>query len=416
MQSTDNGEYVSPLLIVVIAASISILIVNLYFAQPLVVDIAHDLNIKTSFAGSVISASQFGYALGLFFVVPLSDIVENRKLVIACGTVACVGTIGIATASSAIAFLGCTLLVGVFSSGAQVLIPFLSHILRAKNRGKVLGAVMAAVLVSVTLARPFALFIADTFGWRAIYWISAVATVALGVALALTMPIRIPNNRASYGSMLRSMRRVFSEDRKVPRRTAYQAILFALFTMFWTVTPIMLGDSFGLSQTEIGLFTLAGIGGAFAAPIAGMISDRRMDRIGTVAACTILALAYAGSIVVVEALILVPLVIAAILIDGSIQTSQTISRLVILNVPADKRGRVNAMYMTITYFSGALGSIIGVWLYVAYGWVTVAMIAANLAIMVAVAAWSERFSSAQTDLEKLRMSDWTELEQPDIRP
>jgi predicted MFS family arabinose efflux permease len=119
----------SPLLLWTVGASIAILVTNLYFAQSLIAVIAPDLGIQPQFAGTVVSASQFGYGLGLFLLVPLSDRVENRRLVLICGLLAILGTLGLATATSAIVFLCCAFFTGVFSSGAQVLVPYLSHAL-----------------------------------------------------------------------------------------------------------------------------------------------------------------------------------------------------------------------------------------------------------------------------------------------
>ena len=49
-----------------------------------------------------------------------------------------------------------------------------------------------------------------------------------------------------------------------------QAFLFAAFSLFWTVTPLLLaGPEFGLSQRGIALFALAGVAGAIAALLFG---------------------------------------------------------------------------------------------------------------------------------------------------
>src|SRR5689334_17109446 len=54
---------------------------NLYWAQPLLDLIAGDLGVSIASAGLIVTVTQIGYALGVFFLVPLGDIV-NRKRVI----------------------------------------------------------------------------------------------------------------------------------------------------------------------------------------------------------------------------------------------------------------------------------------------------------------------------------------------
>ena len=385
----DEETPVSPVVLAVVGACIAILVTNLYVAQPLIATIAGDLRIAPRVAGTVVSVSQFGYGLGLFLLVPLSDSLENRRLVLACGAVAVVGTVGVATARSAGVFLVCAFVTGMFSSGAQMLLPYLSHLLPAATRGRVLGTIMAGVLASVMLARPLSLFSASMFGWRGIYWASAAITLVLGATLALVMPARRPEHRRSYPATIASMFTLFARERRVRRRTAYQALLFAAFTMFWAVAPMVLAREFGLSQAQTGLFALAGAGGALVSPVAGRWADRGHARTGTLVACLALAAAFASSILAVRWLMLVPLVVVAVVIDAAVQASQTFGRLIVLEVAPDHRGRVNALYMTTVYTAGALGSVIGVTLFVATGWTGVAALGTTLAVAVALGVATE---------------------------
>lgn len=377
---------VSPALFAVVGASAAILVANLYYAQPLITTIAGALGLKPEFAGSVVSASQLGYGLGLFLLVPLADIFENKRLVLSCGLLALIGIIGIATARSATTFLVFATLTGIFSSGAQMLIPYLSHLIPTGQRGRILGYVMAGILTSVMLARPFALFVAATFGWRIVYVLSAAATACLGMALWRMMPPRHPQGRIPYRQAIMSMFALFSSEPRVQRRTIYQAILFAVFTMFWAVIPIVLADHFALGKTAIGLFALAGAGGALAAPMAGRFADRGSTRIGSAAASLLIAGSFLLSLWSLYAGILIALVVAAVFIDGSVQAVQAFSRLVVLDVDPKIRGRINALYMTIIYISGALGSVIGVSTYFTWGWPAVATLgtAAGLAVFLGV--------------------------------
>src|SRR3954465_9810071 len=53
---------------------------NLYWAQPLLGVIADDLGVSTASAGSLVTGTQLGYAVGILLIVPLGDILDRRRL------------------------------------------------------------------------------------------------------------------------------------------------------------------------------------------------------------------------------------------------------------------------------------------------------------------------------------------------
>lgn len=68
-------------LTILIAAACGIIVANLYYAQPLVGIISESIGLSATSAGLIVTLTQFGYVIGLLFIVPLGDIMENRKLV-----------------------------------------------------------------------------------------------------------------------------------------------------------------------------------------------------------------------------------------------------------------------------------------------------------------------------------------------
>lgn len=61
-----------------LAASCGIIVANLYYAQTLVGPISAATGLSSAAAGLIVTITQIGYVLGLLFIVPLSDIIENR--------------------------------------------------------------------------------------------------------------------------------------------------------------------------------------------------------------------------------------------------------------------------------------------------------------------------------------------------
>ncbi len=330
--------------------------------------IAPDIKIGREVAGSIVSIIQIAYGLGLFLLVPLADLVENKRLVLATLSLTTLGLIGMALATTITPFFVAAFVIGICSTGAQVLLPFVSHLVPEARRGRVVGNVMAGVLTGIMAARPIALFIGGAFGWRAVFWFSAVLMVIIGIVLWRMMPQRRPRGGMHYGQILLSMLSIFRRSSILRRRALYQALMFGAFNIFWTAAPLMLADRYGMSQSAIGLFALAGMGGAFAAPIAGRLADRGLIRPATagvmaLAGFSFYAMGWAATLVTV-----LPLVVLAVLFDGAVQGNQVLSQRILFSGSAETRGRINAIYVTTQFFGGGLGSVVGTYTYHAGGW------------------------------------------------
>lgn len=377
-------------LLTAIAVATGALVANLYYAQPLVATIAADIGVDPTVAGSVVSVTQVGYGVGLFLLVPLADLVENRRLVLVTLFCTIVGLVGTALSHSAAPFFAAAFFIGFCATGAQVLLPFVSHIVPAARRGRVVGNVMAGLLTGIMLARPVSLFVASSFGWRAVFWASAVLMIAIGLVLRLLMPRRQPPGGMHYGAALTSMGRMFVGMPALRWRAFCQALMFGGFNLFWTAAPLMLAHRFGLDGHQIGWFALAGAGGALAAPLAGRIADRGLGRIGAPAAMGTLGLCFVATGWAVEGGALFVLVALAVLMDASVQSSQVMAQRVIFSVSADMRGRANAIFVTTMFIGGAAGSMLATLVWHAGGWTATAGVGAAMALLAFAFALAEQ--------------------------
>ncbi len=362
----------SATLLTVLTIGVAVLVANLYYAQPLIASIGAELGISSGLAGAVVSVAQMGYGTGLFLLVPVADLVENKRLVLILMSLTVVGLVGLATSSSTVTFFVAAFLIGVCATAAQVLLPFVAHLVPVERRGRVVGNVMAGVLTGIMLARPAALFIAGSFGWRAVFWSSACLVLMVAVVLTRMMPSHRPAGGMHYGRILVSMLQLPPRMPALCWRSAYAALMFGAFNMFWTAAPLMLADRFGLSQHQIGLFALAGAGGALAAPLAGRLADRGFENRSTAGAMVVLALSFLGTGWTAGAGLMALLIVFTVLLDASVQTNQVVSRRTVFGTSPAIRGRVNALYMTATFTGGALGSLTGTVTYHWGGWTATA--------------------------------------------
>lgn len=355
---------------ILLAASSGLIAANIYYAQPLIGPISATLGLPPQAAGLIVTLMQLGYGAGLLFIAPLADQIENRRLSLAAIALAGVGLLGAALSTHAASFIVSALLIGLGSVAVQVLIPLAAHMAPAETRGRIVGDVTTGLMLGVMLARPISSFIAAKWEWPAVFFAATAAMVAIAIVLAAALPQRRPTAQIRYGALIASMARLARDTPILRRRAFYQSCQFAAFSLFWTTTPLLLAGPFHLTQNGIALFALAGVSGAFAAPIGGRIADRGHSRAATGLAIGVVAIAYlatdlapAGSPAA-----LAVLVVAAILIDFGVQANLVLGFRAIFELGAESRGRLNGLYIASFFTAGALGSALGAWSYAKGGW------------------------------------------------
>ncbi len=358
---------------------------NLYYAQPIIGLIAPDIGLSSTLASFIVSLTQIGYAVGLFFLVPLGDLLENRRLMIMTALLAIISLLGAAFSQTPNLFLIASLLVGFSSVSVQILIPLAAHLAPEESRGRVVGGIMGGLLLGILLARPLASVIADQFGWRAVFGTAAVLMVMISVVLATTMPKRQPSHSATYGQLLGSLWTLLRKQPVLRQRALYQGLMFASFSLFWTAVPLELARNHGLSQSQIAIFALVGAIGAIAAPISGRLADAGHTRIASLGALIFAALAFLP-VLIHPAYSVIALAVTGVLLDFCVQMSMVLGQRAIYALDPHSRSRLNALYMTSIFIGGAIGSAIASVLFDHGGWLWI-VIAGSAFPLVALLAF-----------------------------
>ncbi len=355
-------------LTVVFAVACGLCVANIYYAQPLIGPISQTLQLHAGLAGLIMTLTQLGYGAGLLLLVPLADVVENRRLIVGALGGAVLGLVGIALSNSAFTFLAASFVVGLCAVAAQVLVPFASHLAPEATRGKVVGNIMAGLLGGIMLARPFSSLVAAGLGWRAVFWISALIMAALIVVLWRLLPERRPHGSIGYVRTMASLPGIVWRTPVLRRRAFYQGMMFSGFQAFWTAVPLALVHEFGMGQGGIAAFALAGAAGALAAPWSGRLADRGLTRPATGVAIGVALLSFVLGAVAVHFHSLAGLVVAGVLLDGAVQLCQVLSMRSIYMLAPELRGRLNGLFMTFVFLCAAVASGLAAAVYAFHGW------------------------------------------------
>jgi predicted MFS family arabinose efflux permease len=354
-----------------LAAACGLTVANMYYAQPLAGPISAALGLSPGAAGLVVTLTQIGYGVGLLLIVPLGDLIENRRLICAVICVGALALLGAALSTYLLAFLVASLCIGFGSVAVQILVPYAAHLAPEAARGRVVGNVTTGLMLGLMLARPIASYLTALSSWRTVFFLSAAVMVILAAVLSQALPRRAPVPRLRYGALLASMLHLALTTPVLKRRAIYQAFLFGAFSLFWTVTPLLLASpDFGLSQRGIALFALASVAGAIAAPIAGRVADRGWSRGATAVAMLAVASAFLMTHIVRanSPLALMFLVLAGIVLDFGVQGNVVLGYRAIFAMAPEHRSRLNGLYMATFFAAGAVGSALGGWAFAQGGW------------------------------------------------
>ncbi len=350
---------------------------NLYWAQPLLDDVAADLGTSPASAGLLVTLTQVGYALGILLLVPLGDVVDRRRLVPGVLAASAVALLAAALAPGFGALLVALALVGATTVAGQLLIPLAGDLADPASRGRVVGTIASGVLTGILLSRTVSGVIAEVAGWRSVYVLAAVVAVVLAFLLARAVPRMPRRERVRYPQLIASVVGVVRAHRAVRVTLVVSASVFAVFTMFWTALTFLLSSApFGYSTTAIGAVGLVGLAGAVAAQRVGRLHDRgwSVPVTGAALVLVLVSLVVAG----LGARSIVVVLVAVLLLDVGVQAANVLNQTRLFAIDPAARSRLNTAFVTGNFAGGAVGSAVAGVLWNAGGWTAVTVGAAVL--------------------------------------
>ncbi|CDX51704.1 putative uncharacterized transporter YgaY [Mesorhizobium plurifarium] len=382
-----KGQGLPRLTALIFAVVCGLSVANVYFAHPLLDAIARDFAIAPASVGIVVTVTQIGYALGLFFIVPLGDLFDRRRLVATQAVLSALALVLVGLSPSAAVLLASLAAVGLLAVVVQVLVAYAADLAAPAERGRAVGTVTSGVILGILLARFASGLVADFAGWRSVYLASAVLTLAMAVILFRVLPRQeAARPRTSYVRLLGSVLLLFIGEPLLRVRAVLAMLIFASFNVLWAPLVLPLAaPPFSLSHTEIGLFGLAGVAGALGARWTGTLVDRGQGQLVTGFGLLLMAAAWLPIAFMGTSLWL--LVLGIVMLDLAIQAVHVTNQSLIFARRPDARSRLVGGYMIFYSLGSALGSIASTMTYAAWGWTGVCLFGAGIGLA-ALAFWA----------------------------
>lgn len=357
-----------------------LILANLYYAQPILTDIATDIGLGAASSGIIVTMSQIGYVMGVLFLVPLGDVLENRILIACMAIGAGVALLMVALSAGVTWLLIASLFVGMFSIAMQAIVPFAIGLVSIGERGKILGMITAGGLLGVVLSRPSASLITNIFGWRSVYIAAAALMLILGVALFRLLPRKAPAaTGVSYPAILGSMVKLLSDVPQLRLRLMVSSTIFISFSMFWATAPIVLRGELNFSHAQMAIFSLAGLITPPCVLAMGRLIDQGYGRVMIFTASILIASAY--FLTALFSLYALAFIIAVLMIDPSMNLGALPIQQKNITMVPEARSRLNAISVAAAFSGGAIGSALGPWLFSHFGWQAVAGVGAGLMVI-----------------------------------
>lgn len=379
MNST-HSQGLSFWLVFLMAFAIGVTIASNYYAQPLLHSITHDLHIAVEHAGSIIMTAQLSYAVGLLFITPLGDMIERKRLILILMMLSTCGLVISASSQNLWMLIVGTAMTGLFSTVAQVLIPFAATLAKPEHRGKIVGILMSGMLLGILLGRTFAGAISTIADWHYVYWIATGIMLIVTLLLWLSLPRYCNHISINYLQLLLSIGALYRQEPVLKIRSLLAITSFALFSLLWTPLAFLLTDApYHYSDFIIGLFGLAGAAGALGSPIVGKLSDKGKGKTATTIGLALLLASWLPLSLAQYSII--ALILGVILLDFAVQVTHVSNMSAIYQIRPEARSRINTGYMVSYFTGGMLGSVGSTYLFSHYGWIAIVIAGTILGIL-----------------------------------
>ncbi len=364
---------------------------NAYYIHPIISEVANTFDVGHGLIGIVPGANQIALALGVLLLLPLGDRISNRKLV----TVTVAGQfISIACMAFAQDFRLFTLastVLGFFTIAPYLLPTYASKRVDPARLGAVTAMLTTGVVGGILVARAGAGIIAETLGWRNVYYIASGLMLLVSILLPFIMDEREAGAddqpRQSYFSLLFSMLGLVRKNPEILLSGTIQGLGFGVFLSVWMGIGLHLPDM-GYGVDVVGYLAGLTILNLFTTPFLG----RWADNIGPYKArLAFAAINFSGVCLLWPMgnslwLLIIPIMLMT-LVGPAVDIC---SRMTFLSLAPNIRTRLMTVYIVMMFIGGGISSSAGTAVYDAFGWAgnaVLAMIMSGTLVALSVIAW-----------------------------
>lgn len=361
----NQGLPISILWSLAIIAGISV--ANLYYNQPLLSMIRHELGISEFKTNLISMVTQIGYAIGLLFIIPLADLYQRKKIILSNFIFLIFSLLSIASGKNIHIILIASFVTGVCSVIPQIFIPIASQFSQPKHKGRNVGIVVSGLLTGILASRVISGFIGELFGWREMYYIAAGMMLICAITIVRLLPDIQPNFTGKYHDLMVS---IWTLLKKFPQLRIYSiraALNFGSFLAMWSCLAFKMSQApFFANSDTVGMLGICGMAGALTASFIGKYVKKIGVRSFNFIGCGLILLSWLFLFVGANSYI--GIIAGIIIIDIGMQCVQLSNQTSIFELAPQASNRVNTIFMTTYFIGGATGTFLAGTCWELYEW------------------------------------------------
>lgn len=357
--------------VALLACVAGVALANNYAVQPALGDVARDTGTSAAAIGLVTTAALTGCIAGFAFLLPLADRAAPRRLVAGQLVLLAAGLVAASAARDAALLLPAYVVIGAGASVSAMASTIAGRGVPEGRRGAAVALVAAGMSAGILLSRLVGGMLTDAVGWRGMLLVFAALVLACAGAAALWLPAERPAPTGTYLATLGALPGLLRRHRTLRRAVLNGSLWYFAFSLVWVALTVRLGQPpYGLDAAGIGLYSLAGVLGFAALPVAGRLGDRYSPR---VVIAVSMAVAAAGAALLCTGLDRPAVTAAALaLVDAGCFTAQAANQTRILAIDPRRGGSLSGVYLLVYFLAGALGAGLASPLVALGGWTAAA--------------------------------------------
>ena len=232
MSEKENTVKMTKFLAILFAICSGLAIGNLYWAQPLLVQIMNGFGLPAANGGLLVTATQIGYALGIFFIVPLGDFVRRKRLISIVMALTIITLISCALSPSFIILALSLFSMGIVTISGQIILPLAGDLSDSQERGHIVGIVSSGITTGILFSRFASGILAGLWGWRSVYLIAAILNLIMVLAMIYALPeLQRKNELKSYKQLLFSVFTTFKRHDTLPKILLHSGLILDIINI-----------------------------------------------------------------------------------------------------------------------------------------------------------------------------------------